>query len=310
VRPCGGAKANSLFQEEEKFRLAKGKANTMNIRLMFKASSVNGAASKGLLKVLFLVLIIGLQNESLLAHENTLPSYTLALRSEDADQGALNPASVSDQSTNSSRCQLTLNLIDAATKEPLPGLVRIMTSDGRIVKLEDLFNRGTALRQRHPGRDWYVILKPTTISVPGERLTIEVFSGLETELTREAIDLTGKASAEVTLPLVRFHRAATSGWRNGNTHLHLMSLTRDQADQYLKSISQADGLELVFVSYLRRTNAERNYISNTYTKQQLQQLSGHGVTFSHAEEHRHNFGSGGEGYGHVMFLNIKELIRQ
>jgi len=80
-------------------------------------------------------------------------------------------------------------------------------------------------------------------------------------------------------------------------------------DHYLKSISRADGLELVFVSCLRRAKAERNYISNTYTKQQLQQLSGHGVMFGHGEEHRHNFGSGGEGYGHVMFLNIKELIR-
>ncbi len=261
------------------------------------------------MKRCLLIVIIGLQSELLLAHENTLSSYTRSLRSEDPDQGALNEVSASDQTTDSSRCRLTLNLIDAATKESLPGLVRIMTSDGRIEALEGLFNRGTGLRQRHPSRDWYVILKSTTVSVPRERLRIEAFSGLETELARKTIDLTDQASAEVTLPLVRFHRAATNNWRNGNTHLHLMSLTRDQADQYLKSISRADGLELVFVSYLRRAKAERNYISNTYTKQQLQQLSGHGVMFGHGEEHRHNFGSGGEGYGHVMFLNIKELIR-
>jgi hypothetical protein len=254
-------------------------------------------------------VIIGLQNESLLAHENTLSSYTRSLQSEDANQGTLNKVSVSDQPMGSSRCRLTLNLIDASTKESLPGLLRITTSDGRIEVLEGLFKRGTGLRQQHPSRDWYVILKSTTISVPREQLTIEAFSGLETELVRKKIDLTGQASAEVTLPLVQFHCAATSGWRNGNTHLHLMSLSRDQADQYLKSISRADGLELVFVSYLRRANAERNYISNTYDKHQLQQLSGHGVMFGYGEEHRHNFGSGGEGYGHVMFLNIKELIR-
>lgn len=275
--------------------------NTMDIRSKYKASSVNGAAVGGLLAVLLSVVIIGLQSESLLAHENTLSSYTRSLRSEDPDQGALNEVSASDQTTDSSRCRLTLNLIDAATKESLPGLVRATTSDGRKEALEGLLNRGTGLRQRHPSRDWYVILKSTTVSVPRERLRIEAFSGLETELARKTIDLTDQASAEVTLPLVRFHRAATSGWRNGNTHLHLMSLTRDQADQYLKSISRADGLELVFVSYLRRAKAERNYISNTYTKQQLQQLSGHGVMFGHGEEHRHNFGSGGEGYGHVMF---------
>ncbi len=138
----------------------------MNIRSKYKASSVNGAAVGGLLAVLLSVVIIGLQSESLLAHENTLPSYTRSLRSEDADQIALNEVSASEKSTNSSRCRLTLNLIDAATKKSLPGLVRIMTSDGRIEALEGLFNRGTGLRQRHPSRDWYVILKSSTISVP------------------------------------------------------------------------------------------------------------------------------------------------
>ncbi|MCP4613829.1 MAG: CehA/McbA family metallohydrolase [Planctomycetes bacterium] len=281
----------------------------MNIAFEDKCSCVIRAAIRTALAILLLVVIIGLQNESLLAHENTLSSYTRSLHSEDADQGENNEVSVSDQSTDNTCCQLTLNLIDATTKESLPGLLRITMSDGHTVAIEDLFDRGTGLRKQHPTRDWHVILKSTTISVPRERLKIEAFSGLETELARKTIDLTDKSSAEITLPLVRFHNAVTNNWRNGNTHLHLMSLSRDQADQYLKSISQADGLELVFVSYLRRAKAERNYISNTYNKQQLRQLSGNGVMFDYGEEHRHNFGSGGEGYGHVMFLNIKELIR-
>jgi hypothetical protein len=210
----------------------------MNIASEYKCLCANRAAIGGLLAVLLSVVIIGLQNESLLAHENTLSSYTHSLCSEDANQSALNEVSVSDQPTDSSRSRLTLNLIDAATKESLPGLVRITTSDARIEALEGLFNRGTGLRQQHPSRDWYIVLKSTTVSVPRERLRIEAFSGLETELAQKTIDLTDQASAEVTLPLVRFHRAATNSWRNGNTHLHLMSLSRDQADQYLKSISR------------------------------------------------------------------------
>jgi hypothetical protein len=204
---------------------------------------------------------------------------------------------------------VTLKLIDAATKQPLDGLVRITASDGRVLELRGLFNRGTGLRRDHAGKEWHVLLESATVPVPRERLTIEAFSGLETELARETIDLADQATAQVTLPLQRFHDAAAGGWSSGNTHLHLMSLTRQQADEYLKSISRADGLELVFVSYLRRAGAERNYISNTYTKEQLEGLSGHGVTFGYGEEHRHNFGPGGEGYGHVMFLNIQELIR-
>ncbi len=281
----------------------------MNVKLKYKETSLNCAAIKGLLAILLSVVISGPKNNLLLAHENTLSAYTRSLGLKTSDDSVLHKLPASDQSMGKSPCQLTLNLIDASTKESLPGLVKIRTSDGHTISLETLFNRGTGLRQQHPSRNWYVLLKSTKVSVPRSRLIIEAFSGLEYELVRKTIDLTDRTSAEVTLPLVRFHHAAVNGWRNGNTHLHLMSLTRDQADQYLKSISHADGLELVFISYLRRAKAERNYISNTYTKPQLQQLSGNGVLFSYGEEHRHNFGSGGEGYGHVMFLNIKKLIR-
>ncbi|MBI3851124.1 MAG: CehA/McbA family metallohydrolase [Verrucomicrobia bacterium] len=140
-------------------------------------------------------------------------------------------------------------------------------------------------------------------------MQVEAFSGLETETARKSLDLSGKSKSEVVLPLKRFHHAANDGWHSGNTHLHLNRLTRAQADEYLKNVSRADDLELVFVSYLRRINADRNYISNTYSEQDLYRLSGGGVQFGHGEEMRHNFGTGGEGYGHVMFLNIKQLIQ-
>ena len=128
----------------------------MNIASEYKCLCASRAAIGGLLTVLLSFMIIGLQNESLLAHENTLSSYTRSLRSEDADQGTLSKASASNQSTDSSRCRLTLNLIDAVTKESLPGLLRTTMSDGHIEALEDLFNRGTGLRQQHPSRDWYI----------------------------------------------------------------------------------------------------------------------------------------------------------
>jgi len=271
----------------------------MNIRLESETSCTNTTAR--LLAILLSIVIAGVQAVSVSAHENTLAAYARSLGSQVA------PAS--GESTDSPRCRLTLNLVDTETREPLAGLVRITTADDSVQALEGLFNRGTGLRQSHACRQWSVLIESATVSVPQEKLTIEAISGLETEMASSTIDLAGKSSAEVTLPLVRFGHAAESGWRNGNTHLHLMSLTRDQADQYLRSICRADGLELVFVSYLRRAKAERSYVSNTYTKHQLQQLSGDGVTFSYGEEHRHNFGSGGEGYGHVMFLNIKELVR-
>jgi hypothetical protein len=93
-----------------------------------------------------------------------------------------------------------------------------------------------------------------------------------------------------------------------------MNLTHAEADRYLRLVPRCDDLELVFLSYLRRVPDERNYISNlivenSFTGGDLARLSAAGVLFGNGQEHRHNFGPYGEGYGHVMFLNLTQLIQ-
>jgi len=256
-------------------------------------------AARRLTLVLLAFLAAGVLSRCVLAHDHTAPKYPVSFRTTGA----------ATETDDASACRLTLKLIDSVTKKPRAGLVRITTKDGQVLPLEGLLNRGTGLRQSHRANEWYVLLESATVAVPRKQLTIEAVSGVETELTRKTVDLSDQAASTHTLPLVRFYDAASQGWRNGNTHLHLMSISREQADQYLRSVSRADELELVFVSFLRRVKAERGYISNTYTEEDLQKLSTRDVTFGYGEEHRHNFGPGGEGYGHVMFLDIDELIR-
>jgi hypothetical protein len=137
---------------------------------------------------------------------------------------------------------------------------------------------------------------------------------LETELAQREIDLSGKAQATIRLSLRRFYNAGDRGLRAGNTHLHLMNLTYAEADRYLRVVPQADALELVYLSYLRRVPDERNYISNeivanSFAGGDLARLSQSGVLFGNGQEHRHNFTGYGEGYGHVMFLDILKLIQ-
>ena len=152
-----------------------------------------------------------------------------------------------------------------------------------------------------------------TVTVPQTKLKLEALHGLDTETLEHDVDLTGLEKADVKLPLQRFYSAAAKGLRSGNTHLHLMGLTHAEADRYLQVVPMADGLDLLYVSYLRRLPdelpAEQNYISNRFTTEDLKRLSQDGVLFGNGEEHRHNFGRGGEGYGHVMFLDIRKLIR-
>ena len=204
--------------------------------------------------------------------------------------------------------ELKIELVDAKTSRPMAGMIRA-TVDGKVVPIEGLLCRGTMLKADHAARDWYVIVEPTVVRLPHSRVVIDAVSGLETETARVEIDLAVSDKAEATISLTRFSDVAAHGWRSGNTHLHLMNMTRAEADRYLRTVPRGDDLELVFLSYLRRIEAEAGYISNEYTSKDLDALDSPLLRFGNGEEHRHNFTKHGEGYGHVMLLNIEELIR-
>ncbi|MGH9363107.1 MAG: hypothetical protein ACRD2T_14445, partial [Thermoanaerobaculia bacterium] len=207
------------------------------------------------------------------------------------------------------RCKLTLELIDSATGKPVPGLVKIEDGAGRAVPLEGLLSRGEGLGADSPLWRWWVVPGPVTVSLPAEALDLEAFGGLETETARQRLELGGKAEVRLPLPLRRFHDAAQRGLASANTHLHLNRLEKPEAERYLREIPRADGLDLVFLSHLERAGEDAGYVSNRFTAADLEGLSRSGVLFANGEEHRHNFGAQGEGYGHVMLLDILRHIQ-
>jgi len=197
----------------------------------------------------------------------------------------------------------------------VPGLIRCTDSSGNVVEIVELLNRGTGLalagesaeREIH---SWSVLPRTMTITLPQQFVKLEAFSGIETELATMTIDLSGESKAEVTIPLVRLIDQDQRDWRSANTHLHIMKLSREECDRYLMEIPAADRLDLVFVSHLERAVVDVTYITNRYSTDDLKQLSdATGVLFGWGEEHRHNMNAGPEGYGHVMLLNIQELIQ-
>lgn len=95
----------------------------------------------------------------------------------------------------------------------------------------------------------------------------------------------------------------------GNTHLHLRSLRKEDADEYLRQIPAADRLGVMFISYLERKDDDKAYITNRYPIGAVKELQGGSVLFNNGEEHRHNFKPYGQGYGHVMFLDITKPVK-
>jgi hypothetical protein len=206
-------------------------------------------------------------------------------------------------------CALSIELVDRATNETLPGIVQARDASGEIVEIPELINRGEGIERRGPIHDWWVLPKARTVTVHATQLTIAALAGLESELAEKTIDLTGQSHAAVKIALERFHDARGNHFLAGNTHLHLMKLSRAEADQYLKQVPLADGLDIVFLSYLERAEADLEYTSNKYSQRELAALSHGHLHFGHGEEHRHNFGTHGEGYGHILLLDIPHIVR-
>jgi hypothetical protein len=208
-----------------------------------------------------------------------------------------------------STCRVRLSLTDAATGKELPGLIRIVDADGRAVASDKLLSRGLGLEGNLPIHEWLVVPRAGEFELPAGKYTFSAISGLETEESRHEVDLQGRAESKISIALTRFANPAGDSLRAGNTHLHLMKVPRETADRYLREVPAADRLDLLFLSYLERAEADRDYISNRYTTADLARLTKESkVLFGNGEEHRHNFTAQGEGYGHVMLLNLRQLI--
>ena len=203
-----------------------------------------------------------------------------------------------------------LLLIDAGSKQTRAGIVRLRGADGKIVPVPGAIPRLLGVKVAEEFDGWHVVpASGMSVTLPPGRYRGEAVAGLETLATPSTSKCVKppRRRCDVTLPTC--FDPGQRGLVAGNTHLHLMKITRQQAEDYLKHVPAADGLRVMFISYLERFKDDAEYITNRYPVGDLPELSKTGVLFNNGQEHRHNFGGYGEGYGHVMFLNIKNLVK-
>ncbi len=233
-------------------------------------------------------------------------------------------------------CALTIELADVATGNLLPGVISVRDEAGKRVAVPELLPRGLGVEEQFAIHDWHVLPGPAKVTLPRAKLTIKALHGLETEFGEATIDLTGKESASLRIPLKRFYDAHARGLQSANTHVHLQKVSLKESDRYLLEVARAENLEVVYISYLERAEADLEYTSNKYSMADLRKLTErsreqrkkdakphvhgrgghahvhphpHATEFDNGQEHRHNFAGFGEGYGHVMLLHLPELIQ-
>ena len=81
------------------------------------------------LALLTLVSVLFTWNYPLHGHESTLGAYVASLDEDEKDSPN------SDYSKTDPTCRLTVNLVDAATKTPVAGMIRLRAADGTVRKL-------------------------------------------------------------------------------------------------------------------------------------------------------------------------------
>jgi hypothetical protein len=207
--------------------------------------------------------------------------------------------------------EVRIQLQDAETGKPIAGIVRVVPSgETKALPLPGLYDRLRGLKPTDSWAGWHIVpIAGGSAKLPRQKVRIDAVSGLETVRLIEELDLSKSPPEQITLKLKPAFRTEVSGLVAGNTHLHLMNIPAEDADEYLKQVPTADRLKILFISYLERFQEDVNYITNRYPVGNLKQFTATGVLVNNGEEHRHNFGSKGQGYGHVMFLNINELVK-
>jgi hypothetical protein len=205
--------------------------------------------------------------------------------------------------------KVRVQLVDATSGNVVGGMVRVVPADAKKpVALPGLVDRLLSLRKTDWLSGWYVVpAAGAETSLPPGRYRVEALSGLETALAAVDVDVT--SDAVVSLKLPSLFRPEDHGLAAGNTHLHLQNVTKEECDAYLRQVPAADGIRVMFISYLERPGIDKAYVTNRYPIGDLKEFATTGVLFNNGEEHRHNFEAWGQGYGHVMFLDIKELVK-
>lgn len=188
---------------------------------------------------------------------------------------------------------------DGATGAVVPARVQVLTSAGRFV------HPPGAVLKVGPGHPFFYCDGTFDVAVPVGGVRVRVERGTEYVPLERTVSVGKLDSVELDLSLERWTHLPDRGWYPGNTHIHYDE-KETQRDRRLQLEGPVHDFSVTVVSVLRRW--ELDYASNHFPIGVLNEFSTAHHVVDIGEENRHNQHSGAFGYGHVMFLRIRNLI--
>ena len=156
-----------------------------------------------------------------------------------------------------------------------------------------------------PGTPAFYCAGSFEVTVPTGGVRVLVERGTEYVPLERNLTVTENQNVDLELPLQRWTHFTERGWYPGNTHIHYDE-KEQQRDRRLELEGHVHDFSVTVVSVLRRWDLD--YASNHFPIGVMTDLSTAHHVLDIGEENRHNFHGGEIGYGHVMFLRIRNLV--
>jgi hypothetical protein len=161
-----------------------------------------------------------------------------------------------------------------------------------------------ALHKVGPGDPFFYSAGTFAVDVPLGQADVVVERGTEYRPLRRVVTMPSSGTVEVDLPLERWIAMAEQGWYAGNTHVHYDE-TETHATERLFLDPRVEDLPVLIVSVLQRRGLP--YASNAFPPGR-HPLSTDDHVLDVGEESRHNDTPWHIGLGHIMLINLKELV--
>jgi len=193
-------------------------------------------------------------------------------------------------------------IVDAAGNQTIDAKVHILDSGGGFRHPPD------ALLKRGPGTPFFFSRGEFAVDVHCGHTDILVERGTEYEPARVSVVAPTSGTVDVEIPLQRWYHPQRDHWYPGNTHIHYDE-NEARPDDRLSVDCSVEGYNVTVVSVLDRRQLP--YASNKYPIGVMNDFTTAHHVLDIGEENRH-YGEQspwGFGYGHVMFLGLRNLVQ-
>ena len=194
------------------------------------------------------------------------------------------------------------NIVDGTTGEQIDAKVHVLTSNGRFTHPQ------AAMLKRGPGTPFFFCNGEFEVRAGRGRVDVLVERGTEYEPARVVVEMPEHGTKDVAITLNRWYHPQENNWYPGNTHIHYDE-KETRPDDRLAIDCSVEGYNVTAVSVLDRRQLP--YASNKYPLGVMNEFTTAHHVLDIGEENRH-YGDNspwGFGYGHVMFLNIRNLVQ-